>query len=348
MPTQILVIGGRGFYGQRVVELTRRVASAEVYVGGRTAEGPDAVRLDLADPSSLPVLDDFEVVVNAADALSAPPHAALTRVLKRGGWFVDLSADPSGVERALRLRPPEPRGRALVGAGIFPGLSTAMAAAARDAVGSCRRLELGVRLSPLSGSGRGNVALMMETLEGSRALWRAGVREEGVAVGPGPLLRFSTGEHGTVGVALPDAALLHALAPQADVQTFLALSPAVLRHNLRLLSGLLRALGPLAGLVRAPTRWSLALGRALLLRDVHTPVELVAIANRGEAADHHAVRARVPDGQRAMGAAAAATVRALPELDVAPGVHVAGAVVPLASLVDGMRALDGDGAVALG
>ena len=193
MPRAV-VVGGRGFYGQMVVEEARRYGW-QVDVAGRS--GP--VRLDLNDPSSFGGVSDHDVVLNASDTIRADPTTFAEHVLRTGGLLVELGAEPALMERLLALDVPDARGVVLAGPGSFPGVSTACvlsaltAARAGDLDGTpldVQSIDLAVRISPLSGGGSGIVALMMAMMETPGLWWEAGERREGPAVGPARVFEF--------------------------------------------------------------------------------------------------------------------------------------------------------------
>ena len=108
-------------------------------------------------------------------------------------YDIELGADPSRIERWLALDVPDPIGTVLLGAGSFPGFSTAFALAqiARaeevdddDRYGSVEvcEVDLAVRITPLSGGGSGigeAVIVLPEPADG----------EPGAADGPGGEVR---------------------------------------------------------------------------------------------------------------------------------------------------------------
>ena len=120
---KILVIGGQGFYGARVLAAIAALGEpVEVAAGGR--RGP--VTIDLTRPETFPAMADFALVVNSSDAVNAPPDAAMAWCLARGIVWLDMGADAPTVERLLAVE--SQGGTAMVGVGVFPGLSTALAA----------------------------------------------------------------------------------------------------------------------------------------------------------------------------------------------------------------------------
>lgn len=318
------MLGGRGYYGARVVEALSAVGEA---VAGSRNPGLQGVAIDLSRPDTFGALDGWDVVVNAADAVGAPPDDAMRHVLASGGLFVDLSADPVGLERALALgdTTERPTGTIVLGAGVFPGLSTAMAA---EIGRRARRVQLGVRLSPFSVAGPGNVALMMASLD--------------LPVGPAaPMPFLGAGSVQALSTVLGDAPLIRSLAPDAEVETRLAVVPGILRFNVALLAWLLAHAGPLRGLLATVSRVSLSWLRVGLFRNAGTAVELTVVADGGTEGKQRLL-ARVADGHAAMAVGAAAAVALVLRRRPPPGVYVAGVLLDLDLLVAKMGELGVD------
>ena len=64
---RVLVIGGTGYYGQKVMEALRRAGFA---VSSGARRGAD-VRVDLRDVSTFRALRDYAAIVNASDSVRA-------------------------------------------------------------------------------------------------------------------------------------------------------------------------------------------------------------------------------------------------------------------------------------
>ncbi|HUS68458.1 MAG TPA: NAD-dependent epimerase/dehydratase family protein [Kofleriaceae bacterium] len=157
---RILVIGGKGFLGRRVVDALES-AEHDVAVAGRN--GP--VLVDLATGEGLYRMDDYDAVVNCSASTAAPADRGMARVLERGGLWLDAGADPDAVTRQLAPRGAPARGSVVLGVGLWPGMSNLLVAdLARGHQGP---LSLGIKVSPLSGAGRGTVELMRGALLGA-------------------------------------------------------------------------------------------------------------------------------------------------------------------------------------
>ncbi len=108
---RILVIGGRGFYGARVVA---ELGEHETWVGTRGV-GSEAARTATVD-------------------LQRPETFAV--------FALEMGADAPTIERLLERPTAGARGAAVLGVGVFPGLSTALAKAVAERGADCGRLEV--------------------------------------------------------------------------------------------------------------------------------------------------------------------------------------------------------------
>ena len=308
--SRILVIGGFGFYGQRVVE-DLRARGHSVLASARALAGREGLELELQDPEAYAKLGEFELVVNASDSVGAPPDALAKQVLEFGGTWIEMSAHEPTVERLLELDVgPHPLGSLIIGAGLFPGLSTVLARAVVEAHPGSQELELGVRLSPLSGAGPGNCALMSESLYLRASRYEDGaLRRSLTAIGARAELEFSDGVARAANVTLPDTILLRRATKVPTITTYLSVSPAWLQRNFTLMAWLCALTRPL----RRPLTWLLTRALCALrverLRETTTRVELVAIVNRG-GPDEARRELCFDDGQGATALGAGAAVEA--------------------------------------
>ena len=105
--TRVLVIGGYGTFGIRLVRLLSDVEGLTVFVGGRSAEraraaiadidGPAALvptELDRNDPATFPVADIVVDVAGPFQAYADAPLAVLEHCASVGAAYIDLSDDP--------------------------------------------------------------------------------------------------------------------------------------------------------------------------------------------------------------------------------------------------------------
>lgn len=329
---RILVVGGAGVMGTEVVRALKRVPHVEVAIGGR--RGP--VRVDLGDPETYPLLAGWDVVVNAADSLAAPPDGALAWVYDQGGTWVESSSEPEVIQRTLRLRSVRREGRVVLGAGVSTGLSNLVAARAASRLQQCVKLDLGVRFSPLSRAGAGMVDRMIHLAGTPASWWQDGELQHGPPLSPGPLMPVGDGGERALAWRAPSAEvdLLHASLGVPSLGVHLLPRPAWL--------GPVLAFTP-PGLFRwTPTREFARLAvrsvRQVLLRRVVSPVTLVAVA-RGS--DRAVCRLHLADGLAAGGQMIAALALRLAETLPDPGVHCVDEVTDLVTMLAGMAVLGG-------
>lgn len=319
----VLVIGGNGFLGRRVIGALRRAGLSPV-AAGRRPRGPEQVKLDLRDASTFGAMDDFDLVVDCADALVAPPAAAFDHCLRRGGIFVETTAEPRTTFELLDRRTADGRagsgsaalpGLGIVGVGLFPGLSNLLARHLYDALDACSVLDVGVRLSPLSAAGPGMCALIADMVTSPTPRVEHGLVVEGPSfrsVGPFPFAAKADDEvHTSIGLtlSLPESVMLHHSTGVPSSRSVIAMRPELLGLPLRALGRLAPALGksPLAAALRALLRWQLLALRSGLLRRRPTRVELSAVAHGPDGRGCH-VHLAVDDGIGATAELIAATV----------------------------------------
>jgi hypothetical protein len=295
------------------------------------------LRVDLAAPSTFGALAGFDAVVNASDSVKAPPDALASWCLDNSLVLFEMAADLPTAERLLDLRDEDASGHVVVGVGVFPGLSTALATATWRAAGEPDGIELGVRVSPLSGAGGGTVELMTATLATPSVSWSAGQRVTGPSVGSNCRMPFlGTGEAVATVVPLPDAALIARATGAANVRASMSLVPAMLRYNFRFLAALMTRVGPLRPALAWMLTASMRLLRGVLLRRRESGVQLTATA-----ADVCWMLA-FDDGQEAtaFGAASAVSAWLAGEMP-APGVYSSGQVLSLERWLEAYRAVGG-------
>jgi hypothetical protein len=310
--SRVLVIGGFGFYGSKVVS-TLRARGHEVVVGARRPHGrADAVAVDLSVPQTFAAFAGFDVIVNCSDSVNAPPDAAVQHVLVNGGAWMEMGAHLESTERLLTLAAGHTVvGTALIGVGVFPGLSTALArAVARQGGGGCETIELGIRLSPLSGAGRANCALMAESLFVPATRYENGALVHArTALGGRAVLTYAGQPATSVNVALPDTVLLQRATGAPNVAAYFALVPAWLRLNFSALAWMCRLLRVLRRPLSWLVTWQMIVLRAWLLRNVETRLQLLAVADRGTARERSR-ELSFTDGQQATAAGTVAAVEA--------------------------------------
>jgi len=304
----VLVVGGRGYLGRRVVRTLALCDGLDVVAGGR---GTDPA-IDLLRPDTFVGLDGFDLVINCADSVVAPPDAAAAHVLTHGGVWIETSADAATSQRLLALKAANPVGHVIVGAGLSPGLSTMLGRYVADLASPCTRVDLGVRMSPLSGAGRGSCRLAMARLDS--------VSPEPSDPSPLPIAYPDVGARDSIATESADTALVRRAAGVSDATSHIALRPASLRRALAAVQWLDERVGPLRSALRGLLHGALVVLRTVVLRPLGTPVQLTAIANAG-AADETTRSLAFNDARDAHAMGIAAVVLLWQELEPpAPGI----------------------------
>jgi hypothetical protein len=345
---RVLVIGGTGFNGSRVVEALGRIGDATVVVGSRMAGGEGRVRVDLDDPSTFAAMRTFDVVIDCADSTVSSPIAAATWCLEHGPTFLETSAEPRTVlamREALAAPARAGRGAVVLGVGLFPGLSNLLARALHDWVGPCERLELAVRLSPLSGAGRGMCGTMARMLVTDAMGASDGALHASAPVSEGIRVDFRDGGAPTLRCSLAEGAMLHWSMRVPRTAAYVATVPSLPRPILRLVAAGMGGGATRRRLTERLVRIGMWAMRGVLLRSRATAVEIVAIANRGvgNRTSQRTLSLVVDDGVAATAFAVAAVVELLASgLPVRPGVHLLDELTSLTDVLREMRELSGD------
>jgi len=327
---RIVVIGGRGFLGSRAVRALR-VAGVETVVAGRSGD----VVVDLARPETFGALAGASVVVDCSSSHEVSPMALASHVLAHGGVLLSASSDAGVIDALLRAhRGSAGPGALVLGAGIFTGVSNALARAAFDALPGCEELVLGVRTSPFSGAGAGTIDLMIDVLGAPTRTVVNGAITTGGSIARGPALPFVEGTYATLEVPFAEPIMLHASTRVPNVTMYMAPAPSLLRLAfLSLPASLLRMRW-----ARALMRLQFLLLRRFVLAWLGARVGLVAIARAAE--ESRTLALTVNDGFALAGAAIAAAALALAARTPPPrGTFVVDELVSLDAMLSRARSL---------
>jgi saccharopine dehydrogenase-like NADP-dependent oxidoreductase len=162
----ILVVGGYGEVGRRVVDLLEVEAPGRVVVGGRNpsrAEG-QARRIDVADPASIDAaLDGVDVVV--ACVRQPEPHL-LHAAVRRGLAYTSIAPPWLPWPRLGELEQPAltTGARIVVATGIEPGISSVLARTAADLLGGVDTIETALLLGVGDAYGGDSMAFLLGEL----------------------------------------------------------------------------------------------------------------------------------------------------------------------------------------
>jgi hypothetical protein len=154
----VLVIGARGVLGHAVTRAFER-AGWSVLRGSRRPTGDPRDRLvDLDRPDTVAAaIAEADVAVNAVPDPALPAEEA---VLERGGKVVNVAAPPAVAGRALRRRARNPRGTAVLNAGLAPGVTNLIAAELLAEHPEADEIEIALTISMSGNSGRGGGAFL--------------------------------------------------------------------------------------------------------------------------------------------------------------------------------------------
>lgn len=334
---RIVILGGQGYLGARAVAALQ-AAGADVHVASRSA----ARRVDVARPETYGALSDADVVVDLVDTVAHPPDALLAWCVAQGKVVLEATSDSRTIERlaAATWRGP---GALVLGCGIFTGLSNLLARDTAEACpGGAARLTLGIASSPLSGAGRGTIAMMVDGLDAPVVRYAEGVRHARDTVEKGPPLDFGEAARPTLRIALAEAMMIHHSTAVPTVDVYFAPIPALLVPAFAVIPGWL-----------ARRRWFQTFLRGYftvlrrgLLRGRRSPVTLVAEAAGAAGAARRVLSTE--DGMLAGGYAIAAMALAVAARDPRPrGLMFVDQVCGLEAIVAGLREIPGAPAVAL-
>src|SRR3982751_5150881 len=91
---KILVIGGFGFFGQKIVESVQKLPNADIVIGVRKPnENPKTLQIDLEDASELKKLKTFDFVINTVTVADNKYKALIYYCLTNKVRFIDTTAD---------------------------------------------------------------------------------------------------------------------------------------------------------------------------------------------------------------------------------------------------------------
>ncbi len=341
---RVLLIGGRGFIGAQTRAALDRVGGVETTIAGRRAVPGRFVRIDLNDPSTFSVFNDFDVIINCSDSLTAPSDGAIRHCLNVGNTFIETAAEPGVIERALcehRADQAKSAGAVLLGMGLFPGVSNLLARSAWEACEGADTIEVGVRLPPLTGAGAGICRLMTDALNHPAVRYEKGRRIEEPAIGPGATLPLH-GRHRTCArVGLSEAIMLHYSLGASTTSTHTAVAPAIFQPVVTPVGRLLPRHRGARRVVLGSARVGMTFMRAVLLRWAPEAIALCARASISGDDSATVVRAmRVNHGAIATGAAIAAVVAQRESLSCRCGLVLPDEIFTLEQIMETMRSLN--------
>lgn len=334
-----LVIGGNGFFGSRVVKALR-AASIDVVIGGKSGAGGLAIDVGRVEPAAL---KEYDAVVNCADTIASPPDRLHEAALKAGIIYVEPTAEPGPISRALARRQSLTGGGiAILGAGIFPGLSNLAARAVYEENGRVGPVEVAMRFSPFTGAGGGMVSLIAHLMAEPAPYFAAGTRHTAGAFSAGHPMPFEGTWRRTLRAAIPETDLLHATLGAPDVLALLSPQPSILMPFLRLAAILAPPWKPLKRAYLAMIRGSVGIMRRIIFRKRPTYVVVSALAGRtGDAHEGRYINLSTPDGILCGAYVIAATLTLVDRSKPTPGTYVIDELVKLDAVLAEIAKLPG-------
>lgn len=337
---RILVIGARGFLGEKVANALEGRTNWEVWRGSRTHREGQWERVDITNPSLLAGLDRFDVIIDCAASSHASPDALIEHCLTSGGILIESTADPGIIGRiGARWHGIAASGTVLLGMGLFPGVSNLLARDLIRAAPGCCGLDLAVRLNPLSGAGRA-VADLMTRLMATNAVWYSGgERQVTPPLRPGPRMEFADGPAQTLSIGLPEPEMLHWSTGIANIAGWLSPRPRPLRVPLALAGFVTRKASPGDFTLTSIEEATYTLRGRMLSRRA-TPVELHAEAWSLGRERRGTISLVVPDGMQATADALVAAAALLTEREgPLPGLILPDEAFDLQTILQAVRTL---------
>jgi len=335
---RVLVLGGRGFFGGRVATALRAFG-AEVAIGSRDGQGAVAIDVTTVEVTALRA---YDVVINCSDTLASPPDRLHEAAVAAGILYIETTAEPGPMQRAVERRHAlRGDGVAVLGLGIFPGVSNLVARAVFDEHGG-GPLEVAMRFSPFTAAGGGMVALIAHLMAERAPYYEGGVRKTAPAFSRGKPMPFEGRWTPTLRAAIPETDLLHASLGVSDVVALLSPQPAILMPLLRVAAMLVPPWAPLRRGYLALVRAGVGLLRRGVFRKRPTRVVVSAVAGRrGDAREGRSMSLSTPDGVLLGAYAVAAAARRLHAQRPAPGTYVVDEVLTLDAILTGIAELPG-------
>lgn len=234
---KILVIGGRGFFGQKIADALRKLPEADIVIGGRREnETQNTLQINLDDQTEFEKLKAFDFVVNCATVSGSHYKALITWCLVNKVTFIETTADIPSVkllfavkaEIAQEIDSKHVNGAFIFGAGIFPGISNLLYKHHLQKYPAKKSIDLNIRYNVLSGAGKGMCRLMTEALV-TPCSWFENNKHETKKVPFASLQKrpFKGGSNYSVQLSMPELWFIRAGSKVPTIKTFISFRPTL-------------------------------------------------------------------------------------------------------------------------
>ena len=212
--------------------------------------------------------------------------------------------------------------------------------------GSESAVDLGVRVSPLSGAGRATCRLMADLMFRDASTFEDGVLHSVPAMSNSGAIQFHSGTHKAVYVDLPDAEIANIALKARKSDVMMGFRPDTVTYVLPFVSRTLRAF-PVGrnGTVRDAIARGLFLLRGRIFRNIPTRVELTARA-RNHGVSHYTM-ADTNDGMKTAAVAICAALSVLNGNQTSTGAFFLPQFTTLEPFWDKMKAIERDASLSL-
>lgn len=181
---RIVILGGSGNFGARIVRALKDEPGVELYVGARrrrAVEGAEAVRcveMDLGSPGFATTLRELspQLVIHCAGPYQGQDYTAARAALAAGAHYLDLADGRefvAGFEGALHAQALAVGRAAVTGASTLPGLSSAVVEALGEDL-ELRSIETVIAPGQRAPRGRATIEGVLSYVGAPIPVWQSG------------------------------------------------------------------------------------------------------------------------------------------------------------------------------
>jgi hypothetical protein len=232
---KILVIGGFGFFGQKIVESLKRLPNADIVIGVRKSnENLKTLQIDLEDASELKKLKTFDFVINTTTVADNKYKALVYYCVTSKVRFIDTTADFQANKLLLAIKATikdeigkeEINGLFVFGAGVFPGISNLVYKRHLEKYTVNNSINLNVRYKVLSGAGKGMCMLMIKGIS-TPCFWfdKSDLVSKKIPFASMQKESFNSGNHSSLQISLPEILFINAHSQIPNIKAFISFKP---------------------------------------------------------------------------------------------------------------------------